>query len=86
MLRSTGRGDGKVQRALAFTDCEAKAFVDVCYHAIFGRAPDPGGLRQYRELILKNPDREGLIAVVRSMAMSEEAREFREHHLATQSR
>lgn len=84
MLQS--RKSGAVGKALNFSDCEAKAFVDICYHAIFGRAPDASGLGQYREMILKAPDRETLIAVVRSMVMSEEARKFREHHLALTKR
>ncbi|WP_144037273.1 DUF4214 domain-containing protein [Sphingomonas sp. TZW2008] len=76
------RKAGVVGTALNFSDCEAKAFVDVCYHAMFGRAPDASGQKHYRDLILKAPNRETLIAVVRSMAMSQEARDFREHHLS----
>lgn len=80
------RKAGPVGAALNFSDCEAKAFVDVCYHAMFGRAPDTSGLMHYRDLILKAPNRETLIAVVRSMTMSEEASKFREHHLSMQNR
>jgi hypothetical protein len=72
-----------VARALQFGASDAHALVDVCYHAILGRAPDPRGLSAYADLIGRTPDRETLIAVVRSLAMSEEAREYREHHLAT---
>jgi hypothetical protein len=74
---------GAVARALDFHTSDAAAFVDVCYHAILGRAPDQGGLKAYVDKISATPDREALIATVRSIVMSEEAREFREHHLST---
>ena len=78
------RGKGaSVSRALDFGASDAAAFVDVCYHAILGRAPDQKGSASYADMITNMPDRETLIAVVRSIAMSEEARDFREHHLAS---
>lgn len=80
MIRRVGAAP--VAKALEFDSSDANAFVDVCYHAMLGRAPDAPGLRSYASLIARSPDRETLIAVVRSIAMSEEARDFREHHIA----
>lgn len=74
--------DAPVARALTFASSDALGFVEVCYYAILGRAPDPRGLASYAGMIAKAPDRETLIAVLRSIAMSEEAREYREHYLA----
>jgi len=73
-----------VARALEFGVSDADAFIDVCYHAILGRQPDAHGLQSYATLIARSPDRETLIAVIRSIAMSEEARKYREHHLSQQ--
>ena len=78
------KGSGPVAQALDFGATDAAAFVDVCYHAILGRAPDRAGLSSYAEMIARTPDRETLIAVLRSIAMSVEARDYREHYLASQ--
>lgn len=87
MLRPFRRiSEGSVSRALSFGASDAHALVDVCYHALLGRAPDEVGLVTYCGMIHDSPDRERLIAVVRSIAMSEEARDYREHHLAAQAR
>lgn len=80
-LLKSGQGS-PVARALDFGSTEAAAFVDVCYHAILGRAPDKTGLAAYADLIDKQRDREALIAVLRSIAMSQEARDYREHYMA----
>lgn len=86
MLRPFKRaGEGPVARGLAFGASDAHAFIDVCYHAILGRVPDDAGLAAYCGMLHDSPDRETLIAVVRSIAMSEEARDYREHHLSSQS-
>ena len=68
---------------MQFGASDAHALVDVCYYAILGRAPDQKGLTSYADMIGRTPDRETLIAVVRSIVMSEEARDYREHHLST---
>lgn len=87
MLRPFRRADhGSVTRALAFGASDAHALIDVCYHAVLGRPPDDAGLAAYCGMIHDKPDRETLIAVVRSIAMSEEARDYREHHLSLQGR
>ena len=75
-------GSAAVAKALEFAGADSEAFIDVCYHAILGRAPDAQGLQAYSGMIARSPDRETLIAVVRSIAMSEEARKYRDHHLA----
>ncbi|OWK33534.1 DUF4214 domain-containing protein [Sphingomonas dokdonensis] len=78
--------EGSVAKALSYGASDAQALVDVCYHAVLGRAPDPAGLTAYCGMIHDRPDRETLIAMVRSIAMSEEARDYREHHLSAQER
>ncbi|WBH15339.1 DUF4214 domain-containing protein [Sphingomonas radiodurans] len=83
MLKPLKGKGASIARALDFGASDATAFVDVCYHAILGRAPDQKGSASYAEMITSAPDRETLIAVVRSIAMSEEARDYREHHLAS---
>lgn len=83
-MRSFWRpGGSPVARALDFEASDAHALVDVCYHAILGRSPDERGLVAYSTMIHERPERETLIAVLRSISMSEEARDFREHHLST---
>ncbi len=83
-MRSFWRpGGSPVARALEFEASDAHALVDVCYHAMLGRSPDERGLMAYSAMIHEKPDRETLIAVVRSISMSDEARDFREHHLST---
>lgn len=75
-------GVGGVAKALQQGNSDTETFIDICYHAILGRAPDRVGLSNYGKMIADAPNRETLIAIVRSIAMSEEAREYREHHLA----
>ncbi|WP_085808845.1 DUF4214 domain-containing protein [Sphingomonas sp. TZW2008] len=75
-------GAGGVTKALQHGNSDTETFIDICYHAILGRAPDRIGLSSYGKMIAEAPNRETLIAVVRSIAMSEEARKYRDHHLA----
>ena len=83
MAKLIGRaGSGAIARALEFGVSDADAFVDICYHAILGRPPDSHGLQSYATMIARSPNRETLIAIIRSIAMSEEARKYREHHLS----
>ena len=55
-MRSPRTGqEAAVARALGFAPNDAVAFVDVCYHAILGRAPDGKGLASYADMIVKSP-------------------------------
>ncbi|QNE32137.1 DUF4214 domain-containing protein [Sphingomonas sp. NBWT7] len=83
MLKSVKAGGaGGVMKALQYGNSDTEAFIDICYHAILGRAPDQVGLRNYGTMIAAAPNRETLIAVVRSIVMSEEAGKYRDHHLS----